>query len=152
MVRRPHYARELLEFQGDSSPQFCSCYNAVVKTPDMLICDKCDHAALVVFTPGHRAGVPQLVARLSFREDGVYVAIACPNCGQREQYLAPQPNPSKTILAITLKSIAHADGLTNFVAGSDSVSFWKLSRSCAATGLFSRLTLTVFRLPHRNRL
>jgi hypothetical protein len=64
-----------------------------VKTPELLICDKCGHAALVVFLPGHREGTPQLVAQLSYREDGTYATIVCPNCGKREQRIAPANEP-----------------------------------------------------------
>jgi hypothetical protein len=64
-----------------------------VITPTLLICDRCGHAALVKFVPGKSPGAPQVLPQLSRRDDGTYVAIACPNCGEREQWIAAPGEP-----------------------------------------------------------
>jgi hypothetical protein len=60
-----------------------------VQTPSLITCDHCGYAALVVFVPGQGSGAPQMLPDVSHRDDGTYVSIVCPNCGQREQWIAP---------------------------------------------------------------
>jgi hypothetical protein len=57
--------------------------------PTTMLCEHCGAEASLELAPGKWAGVPLDLPSVVYKSDGTYAVIICPNCGRREQKIAP---------------------------------------------------------------